>query len=285
MWPYQVVKLEICITIEEVRLMDMGLRGKTVIVSGGGGNIGYGISLAFAEEAVNLVISDIDEAQAQKVAKKAEALGAKALAANCDARESDQVSAMVKGALDEFKVIDVLVNVVGGASDYGLLFTEKPRESWRDDLDLNIISFLNCTRAVLDHMIERKRGAVVSIASEGERWGLPGLSIYNGAKAAVIGMTKTLAREYGEHGIRFNVVSPGLIVPTSEEEMGELSGWRSELGLSLRGSDFEVTHVATCAIKRVGRPSDIGKAVVFLASECASYITGQTLSVTGGSIS
>ena len=260
------------------------MREKTVIVSGGGSNIGYGISLAFAEEGANLVIGDIDEAQARKVAKRAQALGAKALAVKCDARENDQVSAMVKKALDEFKEVDVLVNVVGGASDYGLPFTEKPRESWRSDLDLNIISFLNCTRAVLDHMIERKRGSVVSIASEAQKHGEPGLSIYNGAKAAIIAMTRTLAREYGEHGIRFNVIAPGIILPTSEEEMGELSGWRSGLGLSLRGSDFEATMVARCAIKRLGRPGDIGKAAVFLASECAGYITGQTLSVTGGMI-
>jgi len=264
--------------------MDTELRGKTVIVSGGGGNVGYGISLAFAEEAVNLVIGDIDEAQAQKVARKAQALGAKALAVKCDAREIDQVSAMVKKALDEFKEVDVLVNVVGGSSDYSP-FGDKPRETWRNDLDLNIISFLNCTRAVLDHMIERRRGAVVSLASEGQRFGLPGWSVYNGTKAAIIGLTKTLAREYGEHGIRFNAVSPGLILPTSDEEIGELSGWRSELGTFVRGPDFQAEIVATCAIKRVGRPSDIGKAVIFLASECASYITGQTLSVTGGSIS
>jgi NAD(P)-dependent dehydrogenase (short-subunit alcohol dehydrogenase family) len=265
--------------------MDTGLRGRTVIVSGGGSNIGYGISLAFAEEGANLVIGDIDEAQAQKVARKAQALGAKALAAKCDAIENDQVSAMVKTALDEFKEVDVLVNVVGGGGSGYSPFTEKPRESWRNDLDLNIISFLNCTRAVLDHMIERKRGAVVSIASEAQRWGVPGLSVYNGAKAAITALTRTLAREYGEHGIRFNAVSPGLILPTSDEEIGELSLWRSELTANVRDPAFRAQMVAACAIKRVGRPEDIGKAAVFLASECAGYITGQTLSVTGGIIS
>ena len=261
--------------------MDMGLRGKTVIVSGGGSNIGYSISIAFAEEAANLVIGDIDEAQAQKVAHKAEALGATALAVKCDALENDQVLAMVERAFDEFKTIDVLVNVVGGGGSGHAPFGDKPRETWRYDLDLNIMSFLNCTRAVLDHFMERRRGSVISIASEGQRWGVPGLSIYNGAKAAIIGLTKTLAREYGEHGIRFNAVSPGLILPTSEEEMGELSLWRSERTAIVREPDFQAGILVTCAIKRLGQPSDIGKAVVFLASECASYITGQSLSVSG----
>ncbi len=255
-----------------------------MIVSGGGSNIGYGISIAFAEEGANLIIGDIDEAQARKVASKAQALGAKALGVKCDALENDQVSAMVKKALDEFKEVDVLVNVVGGTSDYGLPFGDRPRETWRSDLDLNIISFLNCTRAVLDHMIERKRGSVVSIASEAQKHGEPGLSIYSGAKAAIIAMTRTLAREYGEHGIRFNIISPGLVLPTSEEEMGELSGWRSERTAIVREPDFQARIMTTCAIKRLGRPEDIGKAAVFLASECAGYITGQTLSVTGGMI-
>jgi NAD(P)-dependent dehydrogenase (short-subunit alcohol dehydrogenase family) len=260
--------------------MDMGLKGKTVIVSGGGSNIGYGISLAFAEEGANVVIGDIDEAQARKVSGKAQALGAKALAIRCDALEDDQVSAMVNRALDEFQAVDVLVNVVGGATGYSL-FIEKPREAWRYDLDLNIISFLNCTRAVLDHMMERKRGAVVSIASEGQKYGEVGMSIYNGTKAAIIALTKTLAREYGEHGIRFNAVSPGLVLPTSEEEMGELSVWRSERTAIVREPDFQARIMTTCAIKRLGRPEDMGKAAVFLASDCAGYITGQTLSVSG----
>jgi NAD(P)-dependent dehydrogenase (short-subunit alcohol dehydrogenase family) len=114
---------------------------------------------------------------------------------------------------------------------------------------------------------------------------VPGLSVYNGAKAAITALTRTLAREYGEHGIRFNAVSPGLILPTSDEEIGELSLWRSELTANVRDPAFRAEMVAACAIKRVGRPEDIGKAAVFLASECAGYITGQTLSVTGGIIS
>jgi 2-hydroxycyclohexanecarboxyl-CoA dehydrogenase len=269
--------------------METGLKNKTVIVSGGGANIGYGISIAFAEEGANVVVSDKDEVQAQRVAKKAQALGARALAVRCDALEYEEVSAMVEKTLSEFKTIDVLVNVVGGKSDFYVPFKDKARETWRNDLDWNIMGFLNCTRAVSGHMIEQGRGAVVSVSSHGQELGEPGMSVYNAAKAAIIALTKTLAREYGDFGIRFNAVAPGLVIPTEEEEVGELSMYGSEFAKAFIASPefktYEESMVQKCAIKRIGTPSDIGKAVVFLASDCASYITGQTLHVTGGLVS
>ena len=114
------------------------------------------------------------------------------------------------------------------------------------------------------------------------------MSIYNGAKAAIIAMTKTLARECGDYGIRFNAVAPGLILPASEDQVGDLSMYGSEFARAFRTTpEFKALQdgmVQKCAIKRVGTPADVGQAVVFLASDCASYVTGQTLHVTGGLI-
>ena len=269
--------------------MDTGLRDKTVIVSGGGSNIGYGISVAFAEEGSNVVVSDKDGAQAQNVAKQLESLGVRVLPVECDSLEWDQVVAMVNKTIDEFKTVDVLVNVVGGDTDFYVQFKDKTRDSWQRNLNWNIMGFLNCTRAVMDHMIERQSGTVVSISSHGQELGEPGMSIYNAGKAAVIAMTKTLARECGDFGIRFNAIAPGLVLPTREEAVGDLSMYGSEFARSFRATQewkqFQEGMAQKCAIKRVGTPLDIGKAAVFLASDCASYITGQTLHVTGGLIS
>jgi NAD(P)-dependent dehydrogenase (short-subunit alcohol dehydrogenase family) len=269
--------------------MDTGLRGKTVIVSGGGSNIGYGISLAFAQEGANVVVADKDEAQAERVARKVEDLGAKALPVKCDALEYEQVVAMVEKTIQRFDAVDVLVNVVGGSVDFYVSFKDKTRDAWRKDLDWNILGFLNCTRAVLDHMIGQGSGVVVSVSSHGQELGEPGMSIYNAGKAAIIALTKSLARECGDFGLRFNAVAPGLVLPTEEDEVGNLSMYGSELARLFRTTpefkQFAQGMVQKCAIKRVGTPSDIGKAVVFLASDCASYITGQTLHVTGGLVS
>jgi NAD(P)-dependent dehydrogenase (short-subunit alcohol dehydrogenase family) len=269
--------------------MDTGLSGKAVIVSGGGSNIGYGISIAFAEERANVVVADKDEVQAKRVAEQIEKSGAKALPIGCDALDYDQVTSMVQKTKEAFGRVDVLVNVVGGSGGFFIPFKDTVREGWRQDLDQNIMGFLNCTRAVLDPMIAGGGGAVGSISSHGQELGEPGMAVYNGAKAAVIAVTKTLARECGDYGLRFNTVAPGLVLPTLDEEVGELSMYGSEFARAFRATPefkaFQEGMAQKCAIKRVGTPADVGKAVVFLASDCASYITGHTLDVSGGLVS
>lgn len=261
--------------------MELGLAGKTVIVTGGGSNIGRGISLAFARERVNLVIADIGEAQAKKTAATAEELGAaKAIAIKTDVSNWEQVQALVQKTLDTFEHIDVLVNNVGWTAER--LFIEKPRAEWEKEIQLNLWSVVNCTRSVLDPMIAQRKGAIVSIGSDAGRMGEFREGVYAACKAGVMGLTKTLAREVGRHGVRLNVVCPGTTMPSSEEEIGETSMWAGTFGKGWNTPAMRERIAKAYPLRRVGKPEDIANAVVFLASDAASFITGQTLSVSGG---
>jgi 2-hydroxycyclohexanecarboxyl-CoA dehydrogenase len=259
--------------------MDLNLAGKVVIVTGGGSNIGRGIVLSFAKEGPNVVIADIDEVQAQKVAKEANDLGGKAIVIKTDVTDVDSVTAMVKKTLEQFGKIDVLVNNVGWGMDR--LFIEKPRTEWEKEVNINFWGVINCTRAVLDHMIERKYGKIISISSDAGRMGEYREAVYAGCKGGVIAMSKALARELGRYGINVNVVCPGMTLPESPEHAGELSMWKSPMAQFLTP---EVQEKAAKAypLRRLGKPQDVANVVVFLASDVASFITGQTISVSGG---
>jgi 2-hydroxycyclohexanecarboxyl-CoA dehydrogenase len=262
--------------------METGLRGKTVIVTGGGSNIGRGIVLAFAEEKTNIVIAEIDEVQGQKVANKAKELGAQAvLVVRTDVTEYDQVDAMVRETLRHFKKIDVLVNNVGRG--FPGQFMEKAREQWERETAFNFWSVISCTRAVLPHMIEQRSGRIVNIGSTA---GLAGtVDIYGACKAAVIALSKALAREFGPYGITVNVVCPWRTLPECpEEDTGERSMWHPAKGFlgKLHTPELIEELAKSCPLRRLAKPSDIGPAAVFLASDAASFITGQTLSVDGG---
>ncbi len=259
--------------------MDLNLAGKTVIVTGGGSNIGRGIVLAFAKESPNMVIAEIDEVQGQKVAKEANTLGGKAVLIKTDVTNVDSVTATVKKTLEQFGKIDILVNNVGWGMDR--LFIEKPRAEWEKEVNINFWGVINCTRAVLDHMIERKYGKIISISSDAGRMGEYREAVYAGCKGGVIAMSKTLARELGRYGINVNVVCPGMTLPENPEHAGELSMWKSPMAQFLTP---EVQEKAAKAypLRRLGKPQDVANLVVFLASDAASFITGQTISVSGG---
>lgn len=259
--------------------MDLGLAGKTVIVTGGGSNIGRGIVLAFAGEGANIVNADLDEKQAQKTVDDAKALGGHAVPVKTDVTDWDSVQAMVKKTLDTFGGIDVLVNNVGWSNQ--VPFVGKPDDEIEKEISLNYWSVINCTRAVADHMVERKYGKIVNISSDAGRAGVPKGVTYSGTKGAVIALSKALARELGRYGININTVCPGWIVPEKEEDAGEGSFWHKRV-LDSYSPEYLQKQVAGCAIRRLGSPRDIANMVVFLASDCASYITGQTISVDGG---
>jgi len=261
--------------------VELGLAGKTVIVTGGGSNIGRAISLGFAREKAHVVIAEIDEAQGQKVAKEAEALGAKAMVVKTDVTNWDQVQATVKRAKDSFGSVHVLVNNVGWT--FERMFIEKPREEWEKEIRLNLWSTINCTRAVLEQMIAQKKGAVVSIGSDAGRMGEYREAVYAACKGGVIALTKTLAREYGRNNIRFNVVCPGTTMPASPEEAGKESMWGpGGFGAEWNTPEMRERISKLYPLRRLGTAQDIANAVVFLASDAANFVTGQTLSVSGG---
>ncbi len=260
--------------------MELHLAGKTVIVTGGGSNIGRAICLAFARERVNLAVAEIDGAVGKRTAEDAERLGAKAVAIPTDVTQWPNVQATVRAVEEQFGRVDVLVNNVGWTHD--ALFMEKTREEWEKEIHLNLWGMINCTRAVLDGMVARKAGAIVSMGSDAGRMGEFREAVYGACKAGVIALSKSVAREVGKFGIRLNVVCPGMTMPPADEEVGALSMWNAPENRAWMTPEMKARIAKAYPLRRVATPDDVAGAVVFLASDVAGFITGQTLSVSGG---
>jgi 2-hydroxycyclohexanecarboxyl-CoA dehydrogenase len=261
--------------------MELNLAGKSVIVTGGGSNIGRAISLAFAHEGVHLTLAEIDEGQGQKVVGEAKQRGAaSATLVPTDVTKWESVQAMVKEVEGRLGRVDVLVNNVGWT--YDRLFVEKERAEWEKEIQLNLWGMINCTRAVLDGMIQRKAGAIVSLGSDAGRMGEFREGVYGACKAGVMALSKSLAREVGRHGIRLNVVCPGMTIPASEDDFGARSMWAAEANRAWSSPEMQARIAKAYPLRRTGKPEDVAPAVVFLASDAAGFITGQTLSVSGG---
>jgi len=256
--------------------VDLGLKDRVVIVTGGASNIGRGISLGFAREGARVTIGDLDLEQAQRV--RAEELGARVSAEQMDVTDADSVERVVARVLEREGRIDVLVNNAGWTVDR--LFMEQSRKDWEKILAIELWGFLNCTRAVLDSMVERGYGRVVTIGSDAGRIGEWREVVHSGAKAAVSAMSKALARELGKSGITFNVVSPGF-TPGRPETSGARSQWSGEQGAQFTPELLEKV-ARGYPVRRLGTPEDVVPVVLLLASEHASYVTGQTWSVSGG---
>jgi 2-hydroxycyclohexanecarboxyl-CoA dehydrogenase len=261
--------------------MQTNLAGKSVIVTGGASNIGRAITLAFAAEGAAITIADLDEKKAEAVSGEAKKAGAKdAFGVKTDVTNNDSVIAMVKAAEQRYGRVDVLVNNVGWTVDR--LFIDKKREEWEKEIQINLWGTINCTRAVLDGMIQRKGGSIVSIGSDAGRMGEFKEAVYGACKAGVIALTKSLAREYGRSGVRFNVVCPGMTMPASDDEISPLSMWNDAGLKSFNTPEMRQKIGQGYPLRRVGNADDVAPAVVFLASDGARYITGQTLSASGG---
>jgi 2-hydroxycyclohexanecarboxyl-CoA dehydrogenase len=254
--------------------VDLGLRDRPVVVTGGASNIGRAIVLGFAAEGARVLVADLDEERGRRTA--AEAAGADFVRTDVTSWESAQ--AMAAAALDRLGGIDVLVNCAGWTVDR--LFVEKPRHEWEKEIAVDMWGFINCTRAILDHMIERRGGRIVSISSDAGRIGEWREAVYSGTKAGVIAMSKAIAKEVGRYGITVNVVCPGF-VPGQPETSGSESVWAGDQGAQFTPEVLEKV-ARSYPLRRLGRAEDMAPAVLFLASDQASYITGQTLSVNGG---
>jgi 2-hydroxycyclohexanecarboxyl-CoA dehydrogenase len=249
----------------------MKLRGKTALVTGGGRGIGRAISLALAQEGAQVAVLDILGDNAAAVAREIEAMGVKALALTADLTKRAQVDLAVADTLSQFGQIDVLVNNAGW--DRMEMFLDSEEETWDKIIAINFKGILYVCKAALPSMVARGQGKVISIASDAGRAGSTGEAVYAGTKGAIIAFSKTLAREMARHKITVNVVCPGLT------ETPLLQGIREQ-----SPKTEKVIEAVTRAIPlgRVGQPEDIAGAVVYLASPAADFVTGQTLSVSGG---
>lgn len=249
----------------------MKLAGKTALVTGAGRGIGRAIALALADERAQVAVLDVDGASADRVRAEVETRGVKALALAVDLTRRAEVERAVEGVLAQWGQIDVLVNNAGW--DRMQLFVESDEDTWDRIINLNFKGVLYTCRAVLPRMAERRGGKVINIASDAGRAGSSGEAVYAGTKGAVIAFSKTIAREMARYGVTVNVVCPGLT------ETPLLQGMRAE---SARNEKVLDAVTRAIPLGRVGTPEDIAAAVVYLASPAADYVTGQTLSVSGG---
>lgn len=264
--------------------MDLQLQGKVALVTGGGRGVGRGICLRLAEEGAKVVVNDYHEQRAQRVAAEIRERGGEALPLRADITDLAQVRAMVHTTQETFGAVDILVNNAGiptrepgaeaksGWEDFALTSPE----SWRSIVDLNVYGTMNCTHSVLTPMIERRQGKIISIMSEAGRLGEAKLAAYSGAKAAILGFSKAVAREVGKHCINVNVVALGA-VDAKEISFEQLDDVTKE-----RVSKLFKAYPIGRGLQRLSRASDIADAVAFLASDRAQYITGQVLGLSGG---
>jgi 2-hydroxycyclohexanecarboxyl-CoA dehydrogenase len=244
----------------------MDLRGQTAIVTGGGQGIGRGIALALADAGADVALFDVNPAAARDVAREVESRGRRALALDVDVTHLARVEAAIAETVAALGRLDVLVNNAGWTPNEA--FAASAPETWQRIVAVNYVGVLNCSRAALAHMIPASGGRIVSIASDAARIGTPREAVYAGAKAAVIGFSKSLAVEVARHGITVNVVSPATV------DTPLLRG-------ALTAEQIERREKAN-PMGRLGRPEDVAAAVVFFASPAAGYVTGQVLSVNGG---
>jgi 2-hydroxycyclohexanecarboxyl-CoA dehydrogenase len=262
--------------------MDLRLAGRGVVVTGGASNIGRAITLGFAAEGAHVVVADIDEPQARRVAGQGQGLPGRIVPVPTDVTDPRSVEAMVGTTLATFGRIDVLVNGAGWTVDR--LFLQKPREEWEREIAINLWGPINCIRAVAEHMVERRYGRIISIGSDAGRMGEYREAVYGAAKGGVAILTKALARELGRYGITVNEVSPGLVLPESPDAVGECSLWHasSEQARLFMRPEIRKKAARAYPLRRVGRPEDVAPMVLLLASDLAGFVTGQIISVNGG---
>lgn len=273
--------------------MDLGLGGKTAIVTGGSGGIGRGLVLEFAKEGLNVISASRDAKTGEAMAAEAAAAGysGKILAVATDVTDRSSVDAMVARCNEVFGPVDVLVNNAGGVAHMAD-FENFDEEGRKWEIALNIDGVVNCCQAVASDMLGRASGSIINISSNSSLLGEAAANIvhYGGVKGFVNSFSKSLAWEWAKKGVRVNNICPGWIVPEEAEHVGEGSFW-NRFGFDAMGRPDEMQealdngtlyNMSSLPIPRLGRPEDIANLSLFLASDVSSYITGQMISVSGG---
>jgi 3-oxoacyl-[acyl-carrier protein] reductase len=268
--------------------LEIDLSGRVALVTGGSRGIGRVDALTLARAGADVVIADIllesdsedaerygalaQAARAQgmvyteRTAAEIEQLGRRALALKCDVTERVEVEATVKRAIEELGSVDILVNNAATLDNMGRLPDQSP-ELWERDLQVNLTGAFNCSRAVWRHMVERRWGRIVNMASVAGTLGGFGQASYSTTKAGLLGLTKTLALEGARYGITVNAIVPGIIGTEA---------------LAFGDPTMHERMLKRTAMRRPGEPQDVANAIAFLCSDLAGYITGVELNVSGG---
>ncbi|MED4163126.1 3-oxoacyl-[acyl-carrier-protein] reductase [Halalkalibacterium halodurans] len=244
------------------------LQGKTAIVTGASRGIGRATAMELARHGANVVVNYAgNKEKAEKVVSEIKELGVEAIAIQTDVADSESVQAMVKETIDTFGAVDILVNNAGITRDN--LFMRMKEEDWDAVIDTNLKGVFHCSKAVTRPMMKQRFGRIINVSSVVGAIGNAGQANYVAAKAGVIGLTKTLARELANRNITVNAVAPGFIETDMTGELPE---------------DVKAQMLGQIPLARLGQPEEVAKAVRFLASDDASYLTGQTIHVNGGMV-
>ncbi|GIN61494.1 3-oxoacyl-[acyl-carrier-protein] reductase FabG [Robertmurraya siralis] len=246
----------------------MKIEGKNALVTGASRGIGREIALELARQGANVAVNYAgSEKMANDVVDEIKSLGREAFAVQADVADGDAVSNMMKRVIEQFGSIDILVNNAGITRD-NLLMRMK-EEDWDAVIDTNLKGVFLCTKAVTRQMMKQRSGRIINISSIVGVGGNAGQANYVAAKAGVIGLTKTTAKELASRGITVNAVAPGFITTDMTDQLNE---------------EMKAEMLKQIPLARLGEPQDIAKVVAFLASEESRYMTGQTLHVDGGMI-
>lgn len=246
----------------------MKLEGKNALVTGASRGIGREIALELARQGANVAVNySGSEKSANEVVDEIKALGRKSFAVQANVADADSVTDMIKQVLEQFDSLDILVNNAGITRD-NLLMRMK-EEDWDAVINTNLKGVFLCTKAVTRQMMKQRNGRIINISSIVGVSGNPGQANYVAAKAGVIGLTKTTAKELASRGITVNAVAPGFITTDMTDKLSE---------------EVKAEMLKQIPLARLGDPGDIAKVVVFLASEDSRYMTGQTLHVDGGMV-
>lgn len=239
------------------------IKDASVIVTGSGRGIGKGIAALFIEHGAKVVITDIDadvvKFTTEELSKKGEAIGIV-----CDVTNEEQVNKLVDETVEKFGGLDVLVNNAGITKDG--LFLRMKLEQFQIVNKINVEGTFLCSKAVVNKMRKARKGSIINISSVA-RMGSPGQTNYSASKAAVVGFTKSLAKEIAGYGIRVNCVAPGFVETRLTDVIPD---------------KIRENMIDSIPLKRTGQPLDIANPILFLASEMSAYMTGQTLDVNGG---
>ncbi len=243
----------------------MKLKNEVTIVTGAGSGIGKETALLFAKEGAKVVVADINEKSGNETVEEIKKAGGEGIFVKLDACNRELAKQMVKETLEKYGKIDVLIANAGIVQD--ALLTKMTEEQWDRVINVNLKGTFNCIQAVVDVMIQQGKGVIINTSSVVGLYGNVGQVNYSAAKAGLIGMTKTLAKELGKKGIRVNAVAPGFIVTPMTANVPE--------------KVLELMKEKT-PLRKLGEPRDVANAYLFLASDDAKYVNGAVLSVDGG---